>query len=195
MKLLVPLSLLVGLAVSDLEATSASNMNGIYTLSATPKQDLSKFPREYKDYPGGAAFFDVYSPQITSLYSQVFWKGLEPVPIPTLVRKAFDGKVMAIIGFEVDQVRIDDSGKEVSVPINVAYNHHFETRMAGKKSSFVRFRRGMSRAKEGHGLPIHDFVLVDHLNGTNKYPTGQSFGPANGGEFRKVSYRIYEPVC
>ena len=177
------------LICASFEPSSRSNMNGIYALSSTPKQDVSKFPKQYRDYPGGANYFDVYSPVITSLYSQVFWKGLEPVSIPSQVREEFDGKVMAVIGFEVDQVRVDERGSEVSVPINVAYNHHFETRMAGKKSSFERYRQSVHRTRtgHGHGKPAQDFVLVDHFNGTNAYPTGQNFGPANGGEFRKVS--------
>ena len=43
--------------------------------------------------------------------------------------KRFDGKGMAVVGFEIDQVRRTDSG-DVSVPISVAYNHHFESTMS-----------------------------------------------------------------
>lgn len=49
------------------------NMNGVYPLSATPgSKDMDKlFPNQYRDYPGGAEMFEVYSPPITTLYSQV----------------------------------------------------------------------------------------------------------------------------
>jgi hypothetical protein len=56
--------------------TTEPNMNGGYPLSATPKADLSKFPKGYKDFPvgegiGGIEFFDMYSPLFSQLYSQV----------------------------------------------------------------------------------------------------------------------------
>ena len=43
------------------------------------------------------------------------------------------GRTMAVVGFEVDQVLKDPHGDgvDVSVPINVVYNHHFESTMAG----------------------------------------------------------------
>ena len=49
------------------------NMNGEYPLSATPgsKNMSGLFPNQYRDYPGGAEMFEVYSPPITTLYSQV----------------------------------------------------------------------------------------------------------------------------
>ena len=47
--------------------------------------------------------------------------------------KRFDGKTMAVVGFEVDQVFKGET--DVSVPINVAYNHHFEREMLGKQQA------------------------------------------------------------
>ena len=55
------------------------NLNGDYILSATPGTNPKDFPTLYTNYPRGVEYFDVYSPNITSLYSQVFWKGLDPV--------------------------------------------------------------------------------------------------------------------
>ena len=48
-------------------------MNGEYPLSPTPgSKNMGKlFPNQYRDYPGGAEMFEVYSPPITTLYSQV----------------------------------------------------------------------------------------------------------------------------
>ena len=47
---------------------------------------------------------------------------------------------MAIVGFEVDQVFLapDGGGEEISVPINVAYNHHFESTMVGKGANLKK---------------------------------------------------------
>lgn len=54
------------------------------------------------------------------------------VSLPQDVVGAFNGKTMAIVGFEIDQVLQKDDGQaDVSVPINVVYNHHFESQMAG----------------------------------------------------------------
>lgn len=54
------------------------------------------------------------------------------VALPDDLVKRFDGKGMAIMGYETDAVRkkgdkdVDGSilQEDVSVPINVAYNHH-----------------------------------------------------------------------
>ena len=74
-------------------------------------------------------YFDVYSPLITQRYSQVYWKALPPVSLPEVTVKKFDGRTMAIVGFEVDQVQnptvpaAGGSSKpgsvDTSVPINV----------------------------------------------------------------------------
>lgn len=96
-------------------------MNGVYPLSPTPKAPHPRLPASFSLYPRGAHSFDVYSPPIRSLYSQVFWKGLPPVPLPPEVVERYRGKGMAVLGFEVDQVRRTPQG-DVSVPINVAYS-------------------------------------------------------------------------
>ena len=81
-------------------------MNGEYILSNTPKSDVSKFPTKFSNYPRQIESFDVYSPLISSLYSQVFWKGLDPVPLPVDVVARYAGKGMAVVGFEMDQGKI-----------------------------------------------------------------------------------------
>lgn len=184
------------------------NMNGDYILSATPKgQDVnSKFPTHYKDYPRPVEYFEVYSPPITQLYSQVFWKGLPPVPLPADIIKKYSGKGMAVVGFEMDQVRQTPEG-DVSVPITLAYNHHFESTMGGRKSSFehVQFtgehdprllallKEREERGMGGHGLASHEEHWMLHdLAPNNPLPTSTSFGAANGGEYRK-SFHGYAP--
>lgn len=176
------------------------NMNGKYILSQTPKakhtQDL--FPAQYRDYPRGVEYFDLYSPPIKSLYSQVFWKGLKPVPLPTDIVKRYAGRGMAVVGFEMDQVRRTPSG-DISVPINVAYNHHFESGMTGAKSRFEKIifdgpddPRRTSLLEKGHGVPHDETWIIQDLAPENGIPTHQSFGGANGGEYR-LSYHGYAP--
>ena len=86
---------------------SHPNMNGAYPFSSTPGATPGKFPHRFSEYPeakaGGRApeFFDVYSPPITTLYSQVFWTKTPNVPLPADLVKRFAGKGMAVIGFEV----------------------------------------------------------------------------------------------
>ena len=66
------------------------------------------------------------SPEISQLYSQVFWKGLDPVDLPPEIVERYRGKGMAIVGFEMDQVRRVPSKanasvlEDVSVPLTVA---------------------------------------------------------------------------
>eukprot|EP01060_Flectonema_neradi_P014145 TRINITY_DN20862_c0_g1_i1.p1 TRINITY_DN20862_c0_g1~~TRINITY_DN20862_c0_g1_i1.p1 ORF type:complete len:767 (+),score=171.44 TRINITY_DN20862_c0_g1_i1:37-2337(+) len=189
------LTLLAGASVSAqaFVPSNAPNMNGEYVLSETPngKGTSEKFPLNYKDYPGGVEYFDVYSPLITSRYSQVFWTGLEPVKLPQDIVDRYAGKGMAIVGFEADQVRQTPQG-DVQVPINVAYNHHFESTMAGAKSKLekVHFdgpndpRRTKLESSMGHRLP-DDYYLVKDLAPDNSIPTALHFGASNGGEYRK----------
>jgi hypothetical protein len=114
-------------------------MNGDYTISATPKANPDLFPKSFKDYPNGVEYFEVYSQPITTLYSQVcsirrmrhapfiwhtdanfpqvWWAPLAPSPLPEDIVQRYAGKGMAIVGFEVDQVRKTLAG-DVSVPIS-----------------------------------------------------------------------------
>ena len=62
--------------------SSSDNMNGAYPMSTTPGGTPGKFPRRFADYPGGAEHYDVYSPPMTTLYSQVWWSPLAPTPLP-----------------------------------------------------------------------------------------------------------------
>ena len=43
------------------------------------------FPKQYRDYPGGVESFDVYSPPMTTLYSQVWWQPLAPTALPDML--------------------------------------------------------------------------------------------------------------
>ena len=188
--------------------TTAKNMNGDYLLSPTPKGPnvQEKFPTQFKDYPRGVESFDIYSPLVRTYYSQVFWKGLPPVALPKDIVERYHGIGMAVVGFEMDQVRKTPDG-DVSVPINVAYNHHFESNMIGGFATFehqtftgpedprlvalLAKRKGMNMA---HGLPSHDEAWVVANDGVDEQglPSSVQFSGANGGEYRK-SFHGYAP--
>ena len=50
--------------------------------------------------------------------------------LPADVVKRYSGRGMAIVGYEIDQVRRTPDG-DVSVPISASYNHHFNSFIAG----------------------------------------------------------------
>eukprot|EP00928_Gymnodinium_smaydae_P089563 TRINITY_DN7350_c0_g6_i1.p1 TRINITY_DN7350_c0_g6~~TRINITY_DN7350_c0_g6_i1.p1 ORF type:complete len:782 (-),score=96.02 TRINITY_DN7350_c0_g6_i1:86-2431(-) len=190
--------------------TSEPNMNGEYLLSQTPGgiRTQEKFPKQYRDYPGGVQYFDIYSPPIKTLYSQVFWTGLTPVDLPEdVVKRYAGGKAMAVVGFEIDQVRRTADG-DVSVPINVAYNHHFESNMVGAKAEFEKITLTGPDDPRIHEFNMHDSGHChspDFRAGSEHWivkprgkvvagavPFQQAFGAANGGETRK-SFHGYAP--
>jgi hypothetical protein len=190
------------------------NMNGEYHLSSTPNATNTQwlFPRYYREYPDlPTESFDVYSPLISHLYSQVFYKGLPPVKLPDDIVSKYDTKVMAVVGFELDQVRVDSHGNERSVPMNAVYNHHFEATMlgGGNNAAAAHFelvnpndeRLAQQRMHMGHGIPPNQpyWLVVDNNNNnelqadaTTVIPTRQDFGGANGGEVRQ-SFHGYAP--
>ena len=51
-------------------------------------------PRIPPALPCPPADFDVWSPEIRSRYSQVYWTMMSPVPLPDDIIKRFDGKVI-----------------------------------------------------------------------------------------------------
>ena len=171
-------------------APPSPNMNGAYALSNTPKQVPGKFPTNYADYPGTAEYFDVYSPPITSTYAEIFWKTLDTVPLPPAIVKRFAGKPMAVVGLEWDQVRRTAAG-DVSVPMNVAYNHHYSTNLLGADSKLIQVDAGdprvSSSSRSGHGPALDrdgKALLVQDLNPNSTIPNSQIFLSQNGGEAR-----------
>lgn len=98
------------------------------------------FPKRFADYPGGAEFVEVYAPEISTLYSQVFWTSLSPAPLPDWFVRKYAGKAVAIIGWEIDQVRkgAGPNGEDISVPISASYNHHYNLNIVGSSSRFKK---------------------------------------------------------
>lgn len=105
---------------SDNESRNMNQGGLPYTISNAPTFDTEELSKNYE-------YFDMYSLPIKTLYSQVHWKSHGPIKFPDHIVERFDdGKVMALMGYEVDQVRNDPvTGEEVSVPLTWTYNHHY----------------------------------------------------------------------
>jgi len=173
-----------------------TNMNGVYALTNTPKQIRGKFSTNYADYPGSAEYFDVYSPPITSTYAEIFWKTMDTVPLPPAIVARFAGKPMAVIGLEWDQVRRTPAG-DVSVPMSVAYNHHYSSTLLGADSKLVQVDASDPRVSSSSGhSPALDrdgkALTVEDLNPSSTIPNAQGYYSQNGGEAR-LSFKGFAP--
>jgi hypothetical protein len=132
-------------------------------------------------------YFDVYSPPIRSRYGQTFWTMMAAVPLPAAIQKRFDGKVMAITGYESDQVIPGEGGKpDVSVPITWAYNHHFEHHLTGKNGKLENVPAHEAGHLSGHVMPDgsvwRGVAKDDDPNPGSPIPTATIFSEGNGGE-------------
>jgi hypothetical protein len=99
----------------------------------------------------GDDYFEVYSPVYTSKYGQVNWNGFS-IALPQEIIKAWDGKTMAITGYEFDAVRsvggVDapcnnnvtahSTCNTTSVPAWEQYNHHYGNSVSGKGVAFIK---------------------------------------------------------
>ena len=185
--------------------TTDANMNGLYptqTGDLVPQQ-VGGFPANlstaFADYPGGVEYFEVSSADISTTYGEVYWKPLPDMPLPPALVARFAGKGMAIVGFEADQVRTV-GGKDVSLPINCAYNHHYGLNVVGAGSSMQRVKRDPARRETmgGHDAPgPAGFVdlAVEHTPSLTGLPTSNVFGYNNGGEFRKSYHALAPPFA
>jgi hypothetical protein len=185
----------------------APNMNGGYFRSETGTERGARQPvKQFKDYPGGARFFDVYSPVFSTLYSQVYWDALPPVNIPQdVIDRYANGGVMAMIAIECDQVRKNATGdgKDVSVPISAAYNHHFTATLAGAKTSLERVefdgpmdpRRAEFEGDHSHGMPGTVYRAHQLEAGVGGVSTHLGLGGGNGGEYRKTYHGFPAPYA
>lgn len=169
----------------------AANMNGDYVVASGGKFAVP-FNSDYASK--GNEYFDVWAPEMATHYGEVFWADQGNQPIPKEIIDRFAGKVMAITGYEQDQVMVTPTGqpgvnpdKDVSVPINWAYNHHYMAWMTGAHSELkqVSAEPGDPMA---HGATTKK-IIVDKpsaaLRQDTSIPTGQMFSEGNGGESRK----------
>ena len=59
----------------------------------------TSFTADFATYYPGNKYFEVYSPVISTLYGQVFWTVMDPVPLPPAIVAQFKDKTMAITGY------------------------------------------------------------------------------------------------
>ena len=118
---------------------------------------------------------------LDSRYSEVYWTMQKAVPLPPGIVKRFRNKVIAIRGYEVDQVRTLPNGTDVPVPITHAYNHHY---CAWLVNSNDKVKEELHTHWHNHS---HRW---DPLQSPDGYSLSEFFSEGNGGEFRG-SYHGY----
>ena len=122
-------------------------MNGDYLISNGHPN--GKFTGNYSELPN-VDYFDVYSPNVTTRYGEVFWTMTDPVDLPQEIIEKFKGKTMAIVGYEADQVYKTENG-DISIPITHQYNHHYIAYMTGSNSKLVLHNASESHNMDNHG--------------------------------------------
>ena len=117
--------------------------------------------------------------------NKVFWDNLAAVPLPAELIKEYDGKIMAITGFEVDILR-NISGKVEHVPCYESYNHHYGMSFSGKGATTTQ-KRGFdpeAPIRNSHGGPSWTHAPNGKDSGSGFY--AQSMSEHNGNEVRAV---------
>jgi hypothetical protein len=188
------LLLLLGYAAMGL---SFENMNGEYLTTPTPNSRPGHFSTNWSQYPGGVESFDVYLGPIKTLYAQVWWKTLPTLPLPPQLVKRFDGKAIAIMGYETDSVRRTPDG-DISVPINMAYNHHHDVYLTGKHSRMQKVRYDPADASVpamARSDPEYIEIPVQTSPSPQGLPTSLHLADGNGGEYRKSYHGFASPVA
>jgi hypothetical protein len=135
------------LAPVGVAGTASQNLNGArYGVANAPL-----LGRNFSLLSRSSQFVDVYTPVISSLYSQVNWSP-HGVALPADLVAAFAGRVMNIIGYEFDIIRPADLAKPCvpstsekpvpcqrsSVPSYEQYNHHYGTTVNGRGTMHVK---------------------------------------------------------
>jgi len=124
-------------ATTALAKFTGDNMNGdVYTIGVSPGADPSLAVGGSQPLPGGwnwrdrpdedaVEYIDVYSGPITTRYGEVFYRNLDEQRFPDDLVERFQDKIMAIYGFEINQVYKGKNGEpDKDVPMTVSYNHH-----------------------------------------------------------------------
>ena len=88
-------------------------------------------------------------------------------------------------------------GEDISVPINVAYNHHFAATLLGEGAHMerVRYDRNERRTSLFTPEPGWDLIPAEHALSANGLPTSAWGGYSNGGEFRKTFRGLAPPYA
>ena len=196
------------------EGVNVMNRGGVPYKIANPEGSVPNWKGTPGTYPidfklsveGDVESFDVYG-EVQTRYSQVYWTRNAPINLPPEIVERFKGKVMAIVGYEVDQVTHPHaphkkdgapsqgplSGfscypscdeEDASVPIYHAYNHHYFSWLQGSDAEMYdleEYRRIPNPTKT---------AFRDKPDKSHSYPSNIVFKENPGGEFRK-SYHGY----
>ena len=108
---------------------NAAAPRGMYRI-ANPPPGRSPYVAQNVSHRG--RYIEVYSPNITTRYGDVFWTMMDSVPLPADFVKQYDGQVVAFTGYEADSVRAMPDGSEQHVPLYDQYNHHHNAYLLGK---------------------------------------------------------------
>ena len=197
-------------------ASSVPNMNGVYFIqdgNSTNSQHTTELPADFStnfsDYPAlgrpdnTVKYVEAYSEEISTLYSQVWWTMGPVYKFPKEFIAEYDDKVMAIVGYEFDQVIHNPDGTGplpdgTPVPVTWSYNHHYSARVVGKHAKMYQqpvSGPGDPLAKNaGHlsgafkGQPASVWLAestTDDPDPNSSIPAIVDFDEANGGEWRK----------
>jgi len=144
-----------------------SNLNGLYAIANPNPKAPQPFSTDFSTK--NAEYFDIYSDPIRTVYGQVYWKMMDPIPLPPEIVSRFDNKTMAIIGYEANQVMITDEG-ESFVPAYWSYNHHSSLYLLGKKSYLVEVdgKVGIDDEELNHGYL--KYYMPMSIRTTNQLP-------------------------
>jgi len=179
-RLITTLSLLYG-------AISAPNMNGPHLYGiANPNMSSGYFSTNFTDITPTAEYFDVYTSPITSRYADVYWTMMPEIPLSKEIVSRFNNKVMAITGYEMDQVIVYPNKTEESIPCTWSYNHHYVAHLQGANSKMVKVKSSPNYEMWdfSHGPESYKFVTMNESASPNNIATSQTFSSANGGESR-----------
>lgn len=165
------------------------NMNGEYFVQHGREQKAMKPYSEQGLYPK-SEWFDVYSPEISTLYGQVFWTMMEGTPLPPEIVRRFTNKTMAVVGYECNQIAEIPDGTEYAIPINAAYNHHHGALVKSENAVLKKVPAPPEFVghTDGDGMIwVAEDKRPEHLR---TGPASTTFHEGNGGEYRK-SYHGY----
>lgn len=181
---------------NDNTKLNIDNMNGnVYDISNRNTTSNIKFSTLYNEINETYEYFDIYSPPITSRYADVYWTMMDPVILPKKIVNRFKNSIIAIVGYETDQVFVIDSknnSKDISVPITWTYNHHYEAYLHSENTQMIKINNSKHNTNDwgiyNHGAKKQWEIFPKITNVTLKngeYITNNLFfSEANGGEFR-----------
>jgi hypothetical protein len=169
-------------------------MNGLYQVATGGKGPMpaSAWNSDYASK--GHKFFDVWAPEIATHYGEVFWTDQHNQPLPQAIVDEFKGKTIALTGYEMDQVMVTPQGKpgqepekDVSVPINWAYNHHYMAWMTSAEYTELVTVDALPGDVLAHGASRKNVIrdVIGAPTPAPPTPTSQMFSEGNGGESRK----------